>query len=289
LQGFLQRKGEKGLLQLLRDVDRFCGRVNVTQEDVSVRPSAGQNSAAKALGHVTGLRLKLDHCDLTVNDLRAALDLVEERRIEELGLCYAGIGNDHMKELVAGLRRNSSVTHLDLRQNPFDDLGMRIFAGFLADASNLKFIDITFCNITDQGATALADAIETNLGLEHLTFSTAGYGDIHMPGKKAIAKALARNHGIRSVEVTLSYDFDDDIRLLCDVIKMNQSISSIKIGMQNNHHRLRTKHIDLLKQAVEIGQNVSQLEFTWPREILENVHRQSIDNLDAVLDRNNRL
>ena len=112
-----------------------------------------------------------------------------------------GIGDDELRALSLGLSRNSHLKNLNLSGNTaIADVGWRSLKQYVQSPScALKALSISFINIDDEGAYALADALGQNKSLKSLRFEERG---ITLRGWKAFLKLICDSSSPNNISLS---------------------------------------------------------------------------------------
>ena len=84
------------------------------------------------------------------------------------------IGDEEMHALAAVLRKNPSITELNIRMNSVTDEGARALAAVLAGSSRLRKVDLRQNNIGKSGVRAIAEALERSERVRHVYVHAGG-------------------------------------------------------------------------------------------------------------------
>ena len=79
--------------------------------------------------------------------------------INQVGLWGCLLGNEHLEEIVKGLKHNNSLVSLDLAQNRFGDAGALLLGEAIAISPSLLELNISGNDIGHAGAEAIAEGI----------------------------------------------------------------------------------------------------------------------------------
>jgi Ran GTPase-activating protein (RanGAP) involved in mRNA processing and transport len=110
--------------------------------------------------------------------------------LEELIIRDCGIGADGIASLFDGLAGNVTLVTLDASLNPFGDDGAIQLAGFINQTS-IQVLDISSCNVGEEGTVAIASALRTNTILKKLSLYSPT--PISQQSEVKLAKMLLQN------------------------------------------------------------------------------------------------
>eukprot|EP00463_Aulacantha_scolymantha_P001418 TRINITY_DN202_c0_g2_i1.p1 TRINITY_DN202_c0_g2~~TRINITY_DN202_c0_g2_i1.p1 ORF type:complete len:300 (+),score=50.77 TRINITY_DN202_c0_g2_i1:192-1091(+) len=131
--------------------------------------------------------------------------LKTDTKLTTLELMNNKIGDIGIKYLVNALKTNSKLTEIDLLENQITDDGIEIFASLLKDNQTLTKLNLGRNEITCVGATTIAnEVLLNNTALKDLDISgghdflRCNYTDIiRDEGATAIAKAMEKNTSLQ--------------------------------------------------------------------------------------------
>ncbi len=150
----------------------------------------------RALNYIEELSVSL--ADVSITDLEALADKLKLNKmrhtemqglknLKHLELRYVQMSDEGVAELCAGLNGNHKLEYLDLTRNSFSALGI----GKLMQIDwHLQRLDLTYNNIGDEGAIAVARGLKGNLTLKSIDLS---YNEIHNAGVEALSLVLQGN------------------------------------------------------------------------------------------------
>ena len=129
-------------------------------------------------------------------------------------------------EIAAVLRRNASLTALNLGGNRLGDLGVMAIFPALIDAQQLTSLHLHRNQIGDGGAAILGEAIKTNTSLQELYLGDNQVADI---GAEAMAAALSKS---RLVKLKLMKNFigDKGAEKLADALVQTQTLCELDLS-----------------------------------------------------------
>ena len=149
-------------------------------------------SLADCLMANTSLRiLNLGHNNFGDNAIRAIGPALRLSRLSELSLVECEIRMSGARALGEGLKLNNCLVRLDLRQNPFGDVGISALASSLEANTTLTSLELDRCRIQSAGIEKLSKALASNKSIRSLSMGMNSIGDA---GACAIAVILASKH-----------------------------------------------------------------------------------------------
>jgi hypothetical protein len=169
-------------------------------------------------------QIYLDSCPLCAQDVRNLVATFRHGtdRLEALSIDYSRLGDEaatvlgnaladgslrHLKhlrlsgglitsagaaEIARGLETNTTLEDLDLSYSEIGDEGAVALARSLSDRNTmLKTLYLTYCDLSNVGAFALACMLERNNTIDYMAISMND--GITLPGKQALVAALSSN------------------------------------------------------------------------------------------------
>lgn len=139
--------------------------------------------------------LTLCNCSLKPAHIRLLSGILETNAsITHLNLSYNygidAIGDDGIVAIADALRRNSTLTHLDLRKTRIGHAGLTRLCEVEKDRDKLLYLDLSSNKFGDKGCAALADLIRTTSSLNDLQTNKCDVGGL---GVVSLATALKEN------------------------------------------------------------------------------------------------
>ncbi|XP_067016042.1 protein NLRC3-like [Acropora muricata] len=145
----------------------------------------------------------LTHLCLSANNLCSATALAEalqlNRTLTHLDLSQSNISVLGTEVIFKALQSNQVMTHLMLGCTKIGDSGAVALAEALkSPATQLSYLDLSWCDITSLGVEILAGALQTNRSLTHLSLAATG---ISCSGT-AMAEALQLNRTLTHLDLS---------------------------------------------------------------------------------------
>ncbi|KAM8880949.1 leucine-rich repeat-containing protein 34 [Synchiropus picturatus] len=130
--------------------------------------------------------------------------------------------------LAAYLRNNGSVTGLDVSYNNITDEGARRVAELLKDGNCiLKYLNLTFNCVEAAGAEALADHLKSNASLQVLQLSGNKVGN---SGGMHLSRMLQVNQSLRELQLIACDLTVESINALAIVLKSNRTLLCLDVS-----------------------------------------------------------
>ena len=168
--------------------------------------------------------------------------------LEHIKLTQCIIGPEEAQHLAQALHVNTSVKTLDLSNSPLGDEGAKALAEMLggngAESSGtvnttLEHVDLSSCSIGPVGAQHLAQALCVNTSVKTLKLS---YNDLRDDGAKALAEMLGGNGAESSGTVNTTLEHVDlswcsigpvGAQHLAQALCVNTSVKTLKLKVSN--------------------------------------------------------
>ena len=153
-----------------------------------------------------------------------------------LNLDFKEIGGEGLKAMAEALKRNSTITSLDLwSENSIDDIpddsideGLKAIAEALKHNSTLTSLYIGARNIGAEICEAIAEALKHNSSFTSLHLNT---GYITDEGLKAIGEALKHNPALTSFVLCFVNVVYDGLKFLAEGLKHNSALTSLNLNI----------------------------------------------------------
>ncbi|XP_062297415.1 leucine-rich repeat-containing protein 34 [Scomber scombrus] len=138
------------------------------------------------------------------------------------------LNDDDVLALTKSLRDNTSVTGLDLRYNNITDEGATHLADLLQEGNSaLNSLDLTFNDIMTDGAEVLAKSLQGNSSLLSLRLSGNKIGN---KGAMHLASMLQVNNTLQELQLADCDLATQSVIALIIVMKSNESLRSVDIS-----------------------------------------------------------
>ncbi|MDF3047269.1 MAG: hypothetical protein K0R73_387 [Candidatus Midichloriaceae bacterium] len=128
-----------------------------------------------------------------------------------------------------------------------------------ANDESLTKLDLSRVGILNEGAIALAEALEFNTTLTTLNLSGCG---IHAEGAMVLSKSLKNNRSLTSLDLLHNMINTQGFVALTGLLKENQSIISFSVG---GHLVENEATIASLSEALIVNQNITNLKLVFLR------------------------
>jgi Ran GTPase-activating protein (RanGAP) involved in mRNA processing and transport len=173
-------------------------------------------------------KIDLTGCKLVDEDMEIVISkAIYNKQCTILQLINCEITSNGASLLANALSRNRTLEQLSLWNNRIGDMGVRSLSNALSfNRNNLKKIDLSDNDITDDGAKYLAQMLKTNTILTHLTLSRNNISD---KGVQQIANALQnRNRTLQKLSFTENkFLTDSSVDYFIDMFTHNRSLRKL--------------------------------------------------------------
>ena len=237
--------------------------------------------------------LELKECNIT----EVGMSVLEQFISEKLStLEYVDLNGNESSPwgVYCAIIRHCSVNSLTL----CGDHGIEDYANEIKEGlqMNTKLISLTLCNIGNNGAITLAEAIQVNSTLQKINISNNSISD---DGAAAISNSIKFNtlNSLQELNISHNNITNDGIKVLAEVIEINSTLQNINIS--KNHIAIEglVYFMEAVKnnctlQVVSITHNnVTRSGFTSIKWCIENLHRsiQVYASWNEIVSRNGEL
>ncbi|CAF1016313.1 unnamed protein product [Didymodactylos carnosus] len=170
--------------------------------------------------------LQLDHNSITdAGAIVLSHSLRVNKTLQVLNLFKCRIGDRGIEALAEALETNITLKEFNIGQNQITDYDENVLAIALTEKSTmLEHVSISFNEITDVGAAAIAHAFSLNKSVRYFDIS---YNNISHEGFKNILQPLKINTTLTTLKVTQfsrlmkEYEFEEAV---ADLILFNKAI-----------------------------------------------------------------
>ena len=161
---------------------------------------------------------------------------------------------------------------------------------------NTKLLSLTLCNIGNNGAVTLAEAIQVNTTLQKIDISSNSIAD---DGVAAISNSIRFNtsNSLQELNISRNNIANNGIRVLAEVIEINSTLQNIDIS--KNHistegllHFMEAVKNNCTLQVVNITHNnITRSGFTSIKQCIENLQHpiQIYASWNEIVTRNGEL
>ena len=151
-----------------------------------------------------------------------ATTLAKVMGMEKLNISHCGIGEEGMVALSSALKTNTTLKCLNACWNRFGDEGAFHLAKALSHTS-LQEIDISHCDIGEEGMVALSSALKTNTTLKCLNACWNRFGD---EGAFHLAKALSHT-SLQEIDISCCGIGEEGMVALSSALKTNTTLKCL--------------------------------------------------------------
>ena len=190
----------------------------------------GMKSLASALemnGSLEELDLSRNVAITGIGHMALGESLKRNRGLKTLNISYCCIDDQGMKSLASSLEMNGSLEKLALSgSRAVTGIGLIALGESLKRNRGLKRLNISHCDIDDQGMMSLASALETNSSLAVLDLS-----DNTGKGLMSLGESLRRNRGLKTL---MLYGFsnisDSNWKQFIACLRENNDLTKLKLS-----------------------------------------------------------
>ncbi|KAL0225920.1 hypothetical protein P9112_013244 [Eukaryota sp. TZLM1-RC] len=192
------------------------------------------------------------HCNQPLNTIDDHHPPSKEEILEDImsNVNWNGLG-DEVRKGVEGLVYGS-ITELDLEDNDITAEGASALARALESNSTLTELDLWSNNITSEGASALARALESNCTLTELNL---GDNDITDEGASALARALESNSTLTELNLGDNDITDEGASALARALESNSTLTELYLNCNN----ITDEGASALARALESNSTLTEL------------------------------
>lgn len=235
--------------------------LTVAQPPIGV---AGARELADALAGNTALHtLNLDNHELGDAGIALIAKALEKNTgLHTLSLRNNDISAEGLKALGKAVAGHPSLHTLNLGTNPLGDAGIENLMAGLGKNHPLRRLFIDKTGISADGAGKIAEAMKAEGGLNQLNTLNISYNDITQEGAVAIAKTLEGNASLLTLHIAGNAS-DDTSRKLSGTIRASGNQNLIHITMPKVDNELQ----QMLARNKETGEYLAH-RFQWKKDSL---------------------
>ena len=182
---------------------------------------------AQAQGPVRHRQFSIVDRLLSVDEC-AALSLLLSDKVEQLVLCHCGLAAPQVTALYTGCAHLSALKDLDLRENLLDTPALQLLSKALSvsASSSLTSLDLSNNPIGDSGAKVVASLLTLTPNLASLRLAQAGLSSV---GARHIGLACARVPFLSFLDLSYNAVGGEGMTALCAAIKTLISLTKISL------------------------------------------------------------
>lgn len=229
--------------------------------------------------------------------------LVRNANLVSLMLRETQLADPHLVTLASGLLKNTSLTSLDIGNNPeiglkgiealmsifktnktlthlgLDHIGIKyemmvFIAAAIKENNTPCSLDFSFNKIDSESAKKLFDALITNSKLQHLDL---GHNRIITKNAEVLAKMLEKNNTLTLLDLAGSKIGPVGIAAMSNALKKNTTLATLSLASCKIH---KTSAIYLIEALTE-NKTLTSLDLTGT-----DVSTEDIDTVNRLLERN---
>jgi hypothetical protein len=149
--------------------------------------------------------------------------------MQDLNLRSCGGDGHSIEKFAEGLKKNTTLLILDLRQNHFGPFGAGILGDVIASNFRLRQLNISECEIGSDGAAEICRGLSNNQTLEVLSMGDNNIGDT---GAEHVANMLRVNRKLKHLDLQENRIGMEGVSGLAKALTKNQTLSFL--GLQWN-------------------------------------------------------
>ncbi|VDP20516.1 unnamed protein product [Schistosoma margrebowiei] len=173
----------------------------------------------------TGISHYLYFCALNrVSPLRY---VVQNLSKEKLSLQHRGIGNLEIKLITEALRRNTTITWLDLSYNVLEVSSLSFLSKVLKENTFIQTLLLSQCKLRKDGLMKLYNDLIKNVTIKYLDLSGCDLGDSSC---SMLAEILTMNRVLKYLNLARNQIGSDGVELLGDAISSNDTLLKIDLS-----------------------------------------------------------
>lgn len=218
------------------------------------------------LQHRKGLCLTFNNIAMSDNDLEVVCDIVESNDTCK-ALCFRQnlISTQGAIRLAKALKKNKSITSLELDYNKIKDEGLIALAEAVYYHRNLEILSLAGNQIGDSGCSALMTAMmdsQKKTGephrMKHLQLSNNLIGD---PGAKALARMIRKNETVEMLSLSCNSLTDKGVGYILEVAEKHAlPLKSLMLARNQLSSKTLIRLADYLSKVdreveIDLGEN----------------------------------
>ncbi len=195
-----------------------------------------------------------------------------------LGCCRSILGDVGLMKLTEGLRKNTQLKELELKENAIGPLSWLFFFQSLEHNTTLELLNLNDNKLNDLLLISLAKSLNKNTKLTEILLSDTGIGagrnKIAAPGVAALFKLLIHNKSIQKISLNDNDLGDSDMLKIAQTVRENNELREIHV--YDNYY-----FSDLA--AVAIAQALQYNKSLVRMDILQGFSRgRNLDSIGAI-------
>lgn len=184
------------------------------------------------------------------------------------------IGTSGIAAIASGLKKNKSLTILNLSCQDITDEGGRLIGLALNGNKSLTILDLSYNKIEEEGGEAIGLALKENKSLTMLDLSGNNFGE---KGNKAIGLALETNSTLKKLSISVC----NESHFIANSLKKNNNLRELTIYDDTVDFRS-----EFFKEA--LTHNISLIDITY-NEIYSEKNRLNIIEIKKEIKVNKKM
>ena len=143
------------------------------------------------------------HLDVSLNRIcsTAAEEIINvfslNRKFARLSLRQCDLNGEDFLQVMSSVRKNGFITHLDVSHNQIYHNNTAIISTIILNNPLLKYLDISFCKLTDKDVELFADCLTKLPNIKHFIVC---HNDMSYISAENIASAIASNKSLKYLD-----------------------------------------------------------------------------------------
>ena len=164
--------------------------------------------------------------------------------------------SDFHTQLSKSFGTGMNLTNLDLSENDISDAGATCIAEAIKVNKTLTTLDLSFTGISDVGATCIAEAIKVNKTLTNLYLSENRISDA---GATCIAEAIKVNKTLTNLDLSLNGISDAGATCIAEAIKVNKTLTNLDLS----HNGISDAGATCIAEAIKVNKTLTTLDLSF--------------------------
>ena len=145
------------------------------------------------------------HLDVSLNRIcsTAAEEIINvfslNRKLAHLTLRQCDLNGEDFLQAMSSVRKNGFITHLDVSHNQIYHNTAAIISTIILNNPLFKYLDISFCKLTDKDVKLFADCLTKLPNIKHFIVC---HNDMSYTSAKNIASAIASNKSLKYLDLS---------------------------------------------------------------------------------------
>ena len=227
-----------------------CLKNNNTLQELNMSHNKVSDNGIANIGKALQMNATLQILDISLNSLsdNGVLTfsdyLEEENTLHQLRISWNGIDLD----------LNSNVTSINMCKKRFGNTGAFLVSKFFYKTNILK-LDISYNNISDDGAVAISKCLKNNNTLQELNML---HNEVCYNGIINIGKALEMNRKLQVFNISANNISDDGAIAISEYLKYSNSLKELNMS----HNKVSDNGIINIGKALQMNATLQTLDIS---------------------------